>query len=291
MPVLQAVYLKCGSGSSGGSAKKSISNSDVSSLNQSDSSAEEQNDVHTDEAKTSEEEKDEDTDISDGLASIQNVLPDMIPGVKVKVLKIVSPGKVDRDLIAKVIEQIMEEEDESSDEELEGIEAEDLRTESDFEIEEVEANAGVVGDAAEKKNEMSVKLVIGTLMQKMSSDLPPKDVVRIPAKLEQRDHLSFLFSIEQDDKEPETNAKGLALQKRAAALSAQQSYNVMSDLAKAFTSKDKVPLKVSYLLIFWLRLHFRTSNTVKTLCKLHKFHLILVDNPMYMQLLLNILIN
>lgn len=241
----QAVYLKRGSGSSGGSLKKLMKKSDVSSLNQSGISTEEQTDVYTDDIKINEEERDDDSDVSDGLAGIQNVLRDMIPGVKVTVLKVVSPGKVDRDLIAKVVEQIMEEEDESTDEELEGTEAEDVRTESDIEIEEIETDAvDATSDAAEKQNEISVKLVIGTLMQKMSSDLPPKDVVRVPAKLEKRVRSSFLFSIEPDDKPHETTAKGQALQKRAAALSAQQSYNVMSDLAKVFLSKEKVPMKV-----------------------------------------------
>ena len=224
--------------------------SDFSSLNQSGSSTEEQSDIYTDDIKTSEEKRDDDSDVSDGLAGIQNVLRDMIPGVKVKVLKAVSPGKVDRDLIAKVIEQIMEEEDESTDDELEVSEAEDVRAESDIEIEDIEADAeDATSDATEKQNEISVKLVIGTLMQNISADLPPKDVVRVPAKLEKKDRLSFLFSIEQDDKQHETKAKEQALQKRVAALSAQQSYNVMSDLAKVFTSKEKVPMKVS--LIFW----------------------------------------
>ncbi|ONK56418.1 uncharacterized protein A4U43_C10F8410 [Asparagus officinalis] len=236
----QAVYLKRWSRSSG-SPKKSMQKSEASNLSQSDSSTDEQ-DIYTDVIKTTEE-KDDDSDVADGLAGIQNVLRDMIPGVKVKVLKVVSPGKVDRDLIAKVVEQIMEDGDESSDEELEGTEIEEVKADSDIEIEEVETDAeDVASDDTENEHEISVKFVIGTLMQEMSSDLPPKDVVRVPANLEKRDRLSFSFSIEQDDKE--TNMKGKVLQKRAAALSAQQSYNVMSDLAKVFRSKEKVPMRV-----------------------------------------------
>ncbi|XP_065638888.1 protein EXECUTER 1, chloroplastic [Quercus suber] len=52
------------------------------------------------------DDRDDSSDLAEGLSGFQNILRDMIPGVKVKVLKVTAPGKVDRDLISKVIEQI-----------------------------------------------------------------------------------------------------------------------------------------------------------------------------------------
>ncbi|KAI4318723.1 hypothetical protein MLD38_032394 [Melastoma candidum] len=53
-------------------------------------------------------------DFSEEIPSFQNILRDIVPGVKVKVMKVTAPGKVDRDLIAKVIEDMMDEEEEDN---------------------------------------------------------------------------------------------------------------------------------------------------------------------------------
>ncbi|KAI3753602.1 hypothetical protein L2E82_25660 [Cichorium intybus] len=70
---------------------------------------------------------DDDADMAEESA-FENILRDMIPGakvLKVKVLNVTTPGKINRDLISKVVEQMEEEEEEEEheeeDEELEDI--------------------------------------------------------------------------------------------------------------------------------------------------------------------------
>lgn len=244
----QAVYLKRVSRSSRRSPKKLIKGPDAGSLNQSGGLIQEQNDVFSDDLKANGEDRDDDSDVSDGLKGIQNVLRDLMPGVKVRVMKVVAPGKVDRDLISKAIEQIIDEDDEeeeSTDDELDGLDKEDVKLENGIQIDEIKSDTmESIGHAMEKQNEIPMKFVIGTLMQNMSTDLPPKDVVRVPAKLERNNRLSFLFTIEQDVKQKESSAKGQVLQKRAAALSAQQSYKAMFDLSKSLLNKETIPMNV-----------------------------------------------
>uniref|UniRef100_A0A1D1YMH3 Protein EXECUTER 1, chloroplastic n=2 Tax=Anthurium amnicola TaxID=1678845 RepID=A0A1D1YMH3_9ARAE len=183
--------------------------------------------------------------MADGLAGIQNILQDMIPGVKVKVLKVVSPGKVDRDMISKVIEQIIEDEDGETDVELESVESDDdVKTESD--IEEIEMDAGDATNSTDaEKGEMSVKFVIGGTMQKMPGYMSSKDLVRVPAHLEIKGHSSFLFSIKADNGQQETSGKGYTSPEKAFSRPAQRSADlIIADLARALISREKIPMKV-----------------------------------------------
>lgn len=185
------------------------------------------------------------SDLADGLSGFQNIMKDMIPGEKVKVLKVTALGKVDTDLISKVIEQIIEEEDEEKDNEIERVEAEnEVDGESNQGTNEIEMDAdpGVIESA--EQNEIAVKVVVGGLVQKLSNSLPAKGVLRIPAKLEKKGRFSFSLSIEKS-----INAQDSGVKKRA---SVDKSVNpqgprkldhVMLDLAK-FIGSEKLPLKV-----------------------------------------------
>ncbi|XP_008776948.1 protein EXECUTER 1, chloroplastic isoform X2 [Phoenix dactylifera] len=244
----QAVYLKQNGDDSGGLHKRGIKN-EISSLNPSDSSAEGQNGIYSEDIESLEK-GDDDSDVTDELTSIQNILQDIIPGVKVKVLKVVAPGRVDRDLIAKVIEEIIEEEDDGHDEELDSLEPEDIKSDSD--MEETEMNAGdAPNNFSEEKNTMPVKIVIEGLMQKLHADVPPEDLFRMPARLEKKNHISFSFVPEHDEREFVTNKKGQASGKKVAPHSSQLSANlVMSDLAKVILSKEKVLRDIGELISF-----------------------------------------
>lgn len=183
------------------------------------------------------------SDLAEGLPGFQNILRDMIPGVKVKVLKVTAPAKVDRDFISKVIEQIMDEEDDEKDIELESAEAEDeSRGESDKERDEIEMDAGSGIIDSEEQSEIAVKVVVGGLAQKFAGTLPVRNSLRVPAKLEKKGRRSFSFSIEEDVNQQD--AKELASVDRKAKLRGKRSVDhVMFDLAK-FIGREKIPLKV-----------------------------------------------
>ncbi|KAL6209460.1 hypothetical protein ACLB2K_020402 [Fragaria x ananassa] len=119
----QAVYLKRGGvfpDFPQGSSKA------MDTLNPLDSTGE-KNDIFLEGSADTEDDDDmdDDLDLSEGLSGFQSILRDMIPNVKVKVLKVTAPGKVDRDLISKVIEQIIEDDDEDKDDEIKNSDAED----------------------------------------------------------------------------------------------------------------------------------------------------------------------
>ncbi|KAJ0009925.1 hypothetical protein Pint_33445 [Pistacia integerrima] len=194
---------------------------------------------------------DDNSDLAEGLSGFQNILRDMIPGVRVKVLKVTTPGKVDRDFISKVIEQIIEDEDEEKDIEVENAESEDEdegESESDQERNEIEMDAvrGIIEN--EEQSEIAVKVVVGGLVQKLSGSMPAKE--RVPAKLEKKGRLSFSFFIEKDGKLQDSGAKELTSVDRKAKLRGQRSMDsVMLDLAK-FVGKEKIPLKAGLHLCF-----------------------------------------
>ncbi|KDP29991.1 hypothetical protein JCGZ_18758 [Jatropha curcas] len=185
------------------------------------------------------------SDLAEGLPGFQNILRDMIPGMKLKVLKVTTPAKVDKDFISKVIEQMMDEEDEEKDIELESVEGDDeLGSESDQERDEIEIDAAREIIDSEGPSEISFKVVVGGLAQKFSGSMPVKESLRVPAKLEKKGRRSFLFSIEKDVNQQDSGAKEAASADRKAKFQGQRSVdNIMLDLAK-FIGKEKIPLKV-----------------------------------------------
>ncbi|XP_018811246.2 protein EXECUTER 1, chloroplastic-like [Juglans regia] len=200
--------------------------------------------VNTEDPKDGDD-RDDSSDLADGLSGFQNILKDMIPGVKVKVLKVTAPGKLDRDLISKVMEQIIEEEDEEKDNEIDRVEAEDQDDgESDQEADEIEMDADPGIIEREEQNEIAVKAVVGGLVQKLSNSLPTKDLLRIPAKLEKKGRFSFSLSIEKSINEQDSGVKKQASVDKSAKPQGQHKIDhVMLDLAK-FIGREKIPLKV-----------------------------------------------
>lgn len=199
---------------------------------------------------------DDGLDLSEGLSGFQSILRDMIPNVKVKVLKVTSPGKVDQDLISKVIEQIIEEEeddddDEDKDNEIENSEAEDEEDEEDEEkvegdqesdVFELDADPAIIQNG--ERQEIAVKVVFGGLGQKISNIPPTKNLLRVPAKIEKKGRLSFSFTIEKDINQLDSHDKERTSVDKKAKIGGQRSIdNVMFDLAK-FIGKEKIPLKV-----------------------------------------------
>ncbi|KAI7746155.1 hypothetical protein M8C21_010352, partial [Ambrosia artemisiifolia] len=190
----------------------------------------------------------EDTD--DEEYSFENILRDMIPGakdVKIKVMNVTSPGKIDRDLISKVVEQIMEEEDEDEDgDDVDDDEdTEEVKDETDgeqYDI-DIDIDAGNTIIDGENDSQIAVKVVVGGLAQKVSNDASQKDLVRVPAMLEKKNRSSFTFSIpKENDNAQSGNAESLS--KKDAKIQGTRSIDtVMLNLAN-YIGTGKIPMKV-----------------------------------------------
>ncbi|XP_019196558.1 PREDICTED: protein EXECUTER 1, chloroplastic-like [Ipomoea nil] len=207
----------------------------------------------------------EDDENRDDDSGFENKLRDMVPGVKVKVLKVTAPAKVDRDLISKVIEQVLDDDDDE-DEDEEDIDLETVDSEvdeddfeEDIELEVVDAEVDIKVENNEEQNvieldtdtgtrdneeqsQVAIKVVVGRLVQNMSSSARRKDLLRIPATLERKSRLSFTFSVE--DTEQTSSGDGESSSNRKPKLHSQRSMDhLMLDLAK-FIGKGKIPEKM-----------------------------------------------
>lgn len=195
------------------------------------------------------EDKD-DSEFADEFSGFQNLLQDMIPGVRVKVLKVTTPDKVDQDLISRVVEQIIEEDDDEKDIEAElddtdGEDTEDaIPSESEEEKDDEDLDAGIGDIDMEEQSELAVKVVVsGRLVQKLSGVTSAGDLVRIPAKLEPKGRKSFTFCMKEDLQD--SVSKDQVLPKKKAKTQGQRSVeHVMSDLVKFFSRGEKIPVKV-----------------------------------------------
>ncbi|KAM1264344.1 hypothetical protein ACFX2J_034165 [Malus domestica] len=242
----QAVYLKRGGVFHDSPQVSSKSLDASSSLNPIDST-EEKGDLFVADSEDAEDGNDGDdgSDLSEDISGFQSILRDMIPNVKVKVLKVTSPGKVDRDLISKVIEQIIEEDDEDKDSEIESLDAEDeekVEGDEETDVIELDADPGIIQNA--ERREIAFKVVVGDLGQKLSSSPPTKNLLRVPAKMEKKGRLSFSFTVEKDINQQDSRGKERSSVDKKAKLGGQRSIdNVMFDLSK-FMGKEKIPLKV-----------------------------------------------
>ncbi|TYG74543.1 hypothetical protein ES288_D04G190700v1 [Gossypium darwinii] len=243
----QAVYLKRRSVSQDTSMSPKTSGT-TSHLGPSDS-IEEKNDLFVlgteDGVDEEDDDKDDDADESEGLTGFQNILQDVVPGAKVKVVKVTSPGKVDQDFISKVIEQIIDEEDEEKDADIESIEVDDeIKSDNDQERGKIEMDVdnGVID--SDRRSEIAIKVVVGGLVQKLSGNVPAIESLRVPAKLVKKGHLAFSFSIEKDVSQQDTSLKAKGLIDRKAKVQGQRTADeIMIDLAK-FIGREKIPLKV-----------------------------------------------
>ena len=212
------------------------------------------------------------SDPTEGMPGFQNVLKDMIPGVKVKVFKVITPEKVDTDL-SDVIEQIIEDEDEEDEDsnedededdddddddedddeeedkekeqDTESLELEDIKSETEQEgDDEIEVNTGLGTFGREEENEFAVKIAIGGLVQKLSSNLSTRDLLRVPAKLDMKGCGSFSFTVEKEVNQHIGLDKGKSSSDKSAKFQGRRRVDhVIFDLAK-FIGRGKIPSKV-----------------------------------------------
>ncbi|KAM7470600.1 hypothetical protein LguiA_008783 [Lonicera macranthoides] len=190
--------------------------------------------------------RDDDSDIAEG-PGFENILRDMIAGVKVKVLKVTTPETVDRDLISKVVEQIMEEEDEDKDnndiESIDNIE-DGVKGESDDEKNEIKLDGSSGITDGEEQSRIAIKLRVDDLIEKIFSGKYHEELLRVPAKLEKKDRLSFSFSIEEVEKRKVSGNKVLpSLRKKPKRRARHNVDHVMFDLVKSI-GRGKIPRKL-----------------------------------------------
>lgn len=170
----------------------------------------------------------------------------MIPGVKVKVVKVTAPEKVDRDVISKVIEQIIDEEEEEKDYDLENVDADDeIKSENNDEQNNIEVDSVSEIIEEDEQNNIAVEVVVGDrFIQKFSRGAQVNDLLRVPARLEKKGRMSFTFTVEEDADELLTDGDGRSLKNKRAKLQGHRGMDhVMLDLVKSI-GKGKIPMKV-----------------------------------------------
>lgn len=192
---------------------------------------------------------DDDSDLLEESSGFQSFLRDMIPGVKVKVMKVTAPGRVDKDFISKVIEQIADEEDEENDFDIEDVDVED---ETKAEIDEKNADIELesVTDEIIDNNggrEIAVKFVIGDIVDRLSGNQPPKESLRSPANLESVEISSFYLRLEKDLNVQESKGvEGTLVDGKGSRQSRRRIDNIMVDLAKSIEKEKKISVKVCF---------------------------------------------
>lgn len=194
-----------------------------------------------------------DPDITDGFSGIQDILKDMIPGANVKVLKVVSPEKVDRDLISKVIEQIMEEEDDDDDDdddnvkdfEIESSEVEDNLEKDSGSEEIIVDNVDATIDTSDGQSGLSVEFIVSGIPQNFNDKpLNDDDFVCMPASLEKTDRFSFSIMTEDGLQNNSVEKEKHSPNKVHRPPLMNTPDIIMADLAKTLASRKRIPLKV-----------------------------------------------
>ncbi|KAK7302581.1 hypothetical protein RJT34_13473 [Clitoria ternatea] len=172
---------------------------------------------------------DDKNDSSDPSHGFHNILKNIIPGIKMTVLKETISEKADK-----------EEDDADKDNETASPELELIKPENG---DDVELNSSLE-TFEEEQNKIAVKVVSGGLLQKLSSSLATRDLLRIPAKLETIGLGSFSFTVEKLVNQLVGHGKGKPSFDKSTKIQGQRSFDhVMFDLAK-FIGKGKVPSKV-----------------------------------------------
>ncbi|KAI9110431.1 hypothetical protein K1719_018591 [Acacia pycnantha] len=229
---LQAVYLKRGGGahaSSIASSKKSNPAERLSSV-ESPEGISELFVVSTEDPESGDD-KDDGSDPAEGMPGFQNVLKDMIPG-----RKIIEEDEDEED------EDEEEDDEEEKENETESLEIEDAKSDLEGD-DDIEINTGPVTIGREEQNEIALKVVIGSLVQKLPSNLSTRKLLRVPAKLENGRGL-FSFTVEKEVNQRDGHGKGKSSSDKSTKIQGQRPVDhVIFDLAK-FIGRGKVPYKV-----------------------------------------------
>ncbi|CAH8329430.1 unnamed protein product [Eruca vesicaria subsp. sativa] len=221
----------------------------------------------------SENNSDDDSDLLDESSGFQTFLRDMIPGVKVKVMKVNSPGKVDKDFISKVIDQIADEEE---DDEENDFDIEDIVVEDETKSETDDNNSESVSDEVIDSNggkEVAVKFVISDIVGRLSGNQPIKESLRSPANLESVEKSSFYLRLEKDLNvhEESKGVEGTLVGDKGNRQSRRRVDNIIVDLAKSIEKEKKISVKMLKDVGELLRLTLSQAQNRQQLSGLTKF--------------------
>lgn len=282
----QAVYLKQAAVSGAGPSifpKSSAAPSSMNKMNPAAGTTDIFAPAVEDDAQDNEDE--DDPEFANGFSGFQNFLQDMIPGVRIRILKATSPDKFDQDLLSKAAELISEEDDDEMDieAELDDTDAKGTEDESSSETEE-EKDDGEMDDGSgnldrEEQSELAVKAVFSHhLLQKLSGIASSRDLVRVPAKFEPKGHKSFTFSI-QNDKDLQDSVSKEMPKRKAKTQGYRRVEDVMDDLMKFISRGEKIPVKVLKDMSDLIILSLSQAQNRQPLSGCTSFHRI--DLPVY----------
>eukprot|EP01018_Ginkgo_biloba_P014995 Gb_01772 [translate_table: standard] len=154
-----------------------------------------------------------------------------------------TPEQADTDIISGVFEQLMQEDDEEKVDEttIKGVAAE-------FKIKgDLRDGRVLVGDSdfMERIEIAAAKVALGTLLQSIAEDAPPRVPLRVPAKIENRGRDSFCFHIEDDHNQEQAQGKEMTPSWKVASISREGSADPMPpDVPKFLWNAEKLPVKV-----------------------------------------------
>lgn len=180
----------------------------------------------------------------DGIRSVINYIKDIIPEIKIKVMKVnVEEVVKDND----TVNQMMQENDEktTSDED-----SEDENTDLDDPQPE-RIVVGANSDEADDGKDLEMKLFVGGVLHSRD-DTPSKDeFVRVPAEIEEMEKDSFVLHVPVKVHDLDSEESIASTVKIAAIASQGVSELMPPDVAKALWSSDKVSRKVRLKMEFF----------------------------------------
>ncbi|XP_002980519.2 protein EXECUTER 2, chloroplastic isoform X1 [Selaginella moellendorffii] len=214
----------------------------------SENSGEKNEDGEGDDKVSDDLKSDEKDSLDEGLNRILAFLKGRMPDVKLRVFQATEPDKVEKDL-PKIGDQLKSSEDNKKEEELGS--SDDGKAPLENQLQEKQGKNAVT---AEELVEMSVRLLIGRLMQNVPEDKVPVLPVRIPAKIVNKERDSFVFHIEDllEEKISTTDAMSswrLAVTAQPSELTSEHASKVLSQALPVKVSKevaDIIRLAVNY---------------------------------------------
>lgn len=175
--------------------------------------------------------KDDVADPTKESSALNKALKDANPGAKVRVLKVTVPGKVDKNLIARVIDQILED-DEEKDDDTGNLDGDKGKSYQDIVLIELDASPGV----AESKERSKIAHKLFDCVYDYMRGKQAKYKLRVPAKVEKDGRSSFSLFV--DDKNQ------ISMFTESKLLDRPSFDDIVLDLTK-FIGGEKIPLKVS----------------------------------------------